>query len=415
MAQTISDEAQRTTIAFSGLALMTGNIEAQSFFPPGKVADYTGFQYLRDNDPSDMGHNTSFLTRVANNVLDVLDDAQMAQLKALASQELSLVESYGYKRFTLMQAFRRTVENDLPPGSRGLNVNAVKQVSRDLYLIDGAISFERAVLYSTIVRSLTPTQKARLDGMKGKGWASWPDVTDDQVRAKTQGLAAGTAVLVMTYASDIYSWSEGSLEADVYFCPERHGTYYGGFYIKDAPAVGHEGYGIDEQLTATAGSALVDARSGYVTATQASAMSALVDRQRSSLYAGGSSSIVGVRTDIATLLRSLLSPLQTPQAALNTMQTRVLALSATYGELDGEMNHAYATTFASIYQSMSASQRTKLTTLRRQILTGRYADGTPYDYTTATTSYLYAEPVRDGRVLEPYTGNTDWLFFEPVK
>lgn len=54
LAQTLSDEAQRTTLAFAGLAIMTGNLEAQSFFPPGKVADYTGFQYLRDNDPDSM-------------------------------------------------------------------------------------------------------------------------------------------------------------------------------------------------------------------------------------------------------------------------------------------------------------------------------------------------------------------------
>lgn len=69
IAQTLSDGAQRTTLAFSGLAMMTGNLGSQSFFPPGKVADYTGFQYLRDNDPDNMGHNTSFLTRVANNVI----------------------------------------------------------------------------------------------------------------------------------------------------------------------------------------------------------------------------------------------------------------------------------------------------------------------------------------------------------
>jgi hypothetical protein len=65
--QTLSDQAQGTTLAFDGLALMTGNLQARSFFPPGKVADYTGFQYLRDNDPDNMGHNTSFLTRIANN------------------------------------------------------------------------------------------------------------------------------------------------------------------------------------------------------------------------------------------------------------------------------------------------------------------------------------------------------------
>ena len=34
--QTLSDEAQRTTLAFSGLAMMTGNLEAQTFFPSGQ-------------------------------------------------------------------------------------------------------------------------------------------------------------------------------------------------------------------------------------------------------------------------------------------------------------------------------------------------------------------------------------------
>jgi hypothetical protein len=130
MAQTLSDGAQRTTLAFSGLAMMTGNLEAQSFFPPGKVADYTGFQYLRDNDPDNMGHNTSFLTRVANNVIYILSDSQFNQLKALAVAQQDQINLYGYKRFALMKAFRRLLEGDIPSGSSGLNLNAVKQASR---------------------------------------------------------------------------------------------------------------------------------------------------------------------------------------------------------------------------------------------------------------------------------------------
>ena len=51
---TLGDQGQRTTIAFAGLAMITGNLQSQTFFPPGKVADYTGFQYLRDNDPDNM-------------------------------------------------------------------------------------------------------------------------------------------------------------------------------------------------------------------------------------------------------------------------------------------------------------------------------------------------------------------------
>jgi len=413
--QTLSDGAQRTTLAFAGLAMMTGNLEAQSFFPPGKVADYTGFQYLRDNDPDSMGHNTSFLTRVANNVLYTLSDSQLAKLKALASAQLEQINLYGYKRFPLMQAYRRLLDGDIPSGSRGLNLNSVKAASRELYLLDGQISFDRAVLYAEIVRSMNATQTAYLNAMKGKGWKSWPDITTEQIRSKMSGLPQGTAVAVMTYASDLFSWYAGSLEADVYFCPERHGTYFGSFYIKDAPAIGHEGYGIDEQLTATAGAALSDSAKGYVTQDQAAVMSSLVAKQKDNLYASTTSNIVKTRTDIATLLRSLLSPIPSPVAATEALRAKVLELSGTYGDLDGENNYTYATVFAQVYQTLSTSQRVKLTTLRKSIMSGTYSDGTPFDYSLSTTPFLYSEVITDRRLLVPYVADTDYLFFEPLK
>lgn len=93
-------------------------------------------------------------------------------------------------------------------------------------------------------------------------------------------MAGSTGLEPATSASDLFSWYAGSVEADVYFCPERQGTYYGGFYIKDAPAIGHEGYSIDEQLTATAGAALSDSSKGYVTQAQAALMSSLVETQK---------------------------------------------------------------------------------------------------------------------------------------
>ena len=409
MAQTISDGAQSTTLAFAGLAMMTGNLQAQSFFPPGKVADYTGFQYLRDNDPDEMGHNTSFLTRIANNVLFILNDSQMAKLKALAAAQLSQVDQYGYKRFPLMKAFRRLLDGDIPAGSSGLNLNAVKKASRELYILDGQISFDRAVLYAEVLRSLDSTQKAYLDAMKGKGWKSWPDITDEQVRAKMSALPQGTAVAVMTYASDLFSWYAGSLEADVYFCPERHGTYFGSFYIKDAPAIGHEGYGIDEQLTATAGAALIDTAKGYVTQEQATVMSSLVTKQKDSLYASATSNIVQTRTQIAALLRGLLAG----TASADAVKAEVLRLSAIYGELDGENNHAYATVFAQVYKTLTADQKTRLAALRKSIMSGTYADGTRFDFSVSTTYYLYSGVITDVNLLAPYIGNTDYLFFEP--
>ena len=254
LAQTLSDQAQLTTLAFDGLAMITGNLDAQSFFPPGKVADYFGFQYLRDNDPDNMGHNTSFLTRVANNVIYTLNESQLARLAALASSQAEQVNLYGYERFAFMEAFRRVLEGDIPSGSAGLSLDAVQNASQQLYLLDGQISFDRAALYADVISSLDSTQKAYLDAMKGKGFNAWPDITNDQIQSKMQKLPRGTTQDVMTYASDIFSWYAGSLDGDVYFCPERHGTYFGGFYIKDAPAVGHEGYGISEQLNGHGGS-----------------------------------------------------------------------------------------------------------------------------------------------------------------
>ncbi len=408
--QCITDQAQRTTIAFSGLAMMTGNLEAQSFFPPGKVADYTGFQYLRDNDPDSMGHNTSFLTKVAFNVIYILNDSQFEQLKALAVAQIASINQYGYKRFPLMKAFRRLLAGDIPAGSSGLNLEAVKAASRELYLLDGQISFDRAELYATILKSMDSTQTAWLADMKGKGWISWPEITDDMVRERMRGLSQETGVAVMTYAGDLFSWYAGSVEADTYFCPERHGTYYGGFYIKDAPAIGHEGYSINEQLTATAGAALCDSSKGYVTAAQASVMSSLVDTQRDNLYASSSASIVGIRTQIAALLRGLLDT----NAAKDDIEAQVLALSGVYGELDGENNYNYINIFKQVYDTLSDSQKTQLSALRKEIMSGTYSDGTPFDFSVCTTPYLYSNPITDLTLLSPYIDNTDYLFATPA-
>ncbi len=407
--QTISDGAQRTTLAFAGLGIIAGNLQAQSFFPPGKVADYTGFQYLRDNDPDGMGHNTSFLTRVANNVIFILDMSQFEKLKTLAVNQLSQIDLYGYKRYALMKAFRRVIDGDIPSASSGLNLNSVKKTSRELYLLDGQISFDRAVLYVNILNSMDFSQKEYMDAMKGKGWKSWPNITNDQIKDKMAGLPQGTAVAVMTYASDLFSWYAGSLDADVYFCPERHGTYYGSFYMKDAPAIGHEGYTIDEQLTATAGAALCDRSKGYVTQDQATVMSSLVEIQKNNLYASSTSNIVKMRTEIATLLRSLLTSLD----SLDIVNDQVLTLSGTYGELDGENNYNYITIFAQVYNSLTDTQKSKLLALRKSILTGKYQDGTPFDYSLCTTYFLYSSVIKDESALDPYMGNTDYLFQEP--
>lgn len=41
--QAVSDQAQLHTIAFDGLAFLTGDFALDTFLPPGKVSDYFGF------------------------------------------------------------------------------------------------------------------------------------------------------------------------------------------------------------------------------------------------------------------------------------------------------------------------------------------------------------------------------------
>lgn len=416
--QAITDRAQSTTMAFSGFGMITGNLGAQTFFPPGKVADYWGFQYLRDNDPSDMGHNTSFLTRISSNVLYILSDAQLAELKTLAKNQVASINLYGWKRYPLMKAFRRLMDGTGPAGSTGLSLTAVKSASKDLYVLDGQISYERAVVYASIYRSLSTTQKAYLDAMVGKGYSGWPDKSENDVRTKTQGLTHDEVVAVMTYAGDLYSWYAGSLTGDVYFCPERHGTYFGSFFIKDAPAVGHPGYGIDETMTAVIGSALVESSQGYISSAGATLMNALVTTQRQNLYANATSNIVLARTKISEALRSLISSTAPAASTLASVKATVDQYSQLYGELDGENNYNYATTFYRVANNvggtyLTSAQKTALAALRKKYMTVTYADGVTIDFSADANYYLYAAEVFPTSAdFLKYTGDaaTDSLF-----
>jgi Spy/CpxP family protein refolding chaperone len=375
--QTLSDGAQRNTIAFDGLAFLTGNLGADSFFPPGKVADFWGFQFLRDNDPTGMGHNTDFLTKAALNMLHVLTSAQRAELITLAQSQVGAINQYALDRFVLMAAFRRLLAGDIPSGRSGLDEAAVKAYSAQLYRLDGEISYARAQVMGTIISNLTADQRAYLDAMAGQGMLNWPDVAEpDELR----GLDHDVKVAVMTYAGDMFSWYAGSIQADVYFCPERQGTYFGSFYMKDAPAVGNPGYSIPVTLTAEMGETFL----GTLTSAQSAIITDLVDVQKPALYA-----IVDRREDIATQLRRFIAG-ETPD------QAQVLAWMDDYGALDGEIIYRYATAFAQVGQTLTAAQRTQISALRTQILG---------DLSLPAGAYLYAEPIS-----MPTIPNSDFLF-----
>lgn len=376
MEQTLSDNAQKMTIAFDGLAFLTGNLGSDSFFPPGKVADFWGFQYLRDNDPSEMGHNTDFLTQASLNMLHVLTADQKAQLTQLAKQQVDSITAYGLKRFVLMTAFRRLLTNDLPEGTTGLDEEAVRTFSAELYALDGEISFARAQVMGDILHNLSEEQKDALDSMVGKGMTSWPEVEEpDDLR----GLSRDEKVAVMTYAGDLFSWYAGSIEADVYFCPERQGTYFGSFYMKDAPAVGNPGYSIGTNITADMGQAFIES----LDPEQAALVTGLVDIQRPYL-----TGIVDVRRQVSTELRKFI-------AGETVDNEVVLDLMQTYGELDGSLVYHFATNFAKVGQTLTDAQKAQLMELRHQTL----GDFTPQ------AAFFFAEPIDFPEVIQ-----TDFLF-----
>ena len=375
--QAISDEAQRNTIAFDGLAFLTGCLGSQSFLPPGKVADYSGFQYLRDNDPTNLGHNTSFVTIIAYNVLHILTTDQINMYVERAQNQINQINQFAFQRYPLLKAFRRLKEGDLPSGTSGLSKEAVTNYAAELYQIDGQISYDRAKLFGKVISSLGADQLVKLNALKGmNGIGNW----DSTLSNPSQGLnlPQDVNVAVMTYASEMYAWFAGSVNRDTYFCPERHGTYFGSFYLKDWPAMGNPNYTIDETLTANAGQNFLS----ILTTSQADQVKGIVDMQRNDLL-----EIVTKREAVSNELRKFMAS-QTADSAT------IISLSHRYGELDGELSYYYATTFTQVYNTLTADQKVKLTDLAGQL-----------GYIASTGGFLYSQPIAMPEII-----NTDFLF-----
>jgi hypothetical protein len=342
----MSDNAQLSTIAFDGLAFITGSAGADTFFPPGKVADFFGFQYMRDVDVSGYGHNTLFLTRAADNVLYILNDDQKAQLVALAEEQAPLYVDFAYNRLPLTTAFRLNLEGDIPDGSTGLNTQDVARYTSDLYETDADLSYHRAVVVGAIINSFTDDQKAYLAKMQFDDYLTWPDVAEDQTLKQSLNNSQYTAL--MTYASELFSWYKGGLDADVYFCPERHGTYFGSFYLKDYPAVGNDDYFISTTETGDSGQAFLN----VLNPDQRALITGIIDEQRPMLQ-----EIAQIRTEVCTELRKAMTGGTIDKELVYTLIER-------YGELDGEMSALYATRFAQVNSTLTDAQRAALVQLR---------------------------------------------------
>jgi Spy/CpxP family protein refolding chaperone len=324
-----------------------------------------------------MGHAGDFLTSAAMNTLNNLTAEQRAQLVALAQSQVSSISEYGYKRFVLIKAFDRLSNNDLPAGTSGLSLDAIKAYSADLYKLDGQISFARAELYGKMINSMSADQIAYFDAMKGKGMKEWPVVTEPE---DIRGLDREVKVAVMTYAADMYSWYAGSVEADVYFCPERHGTYFGSFYLKDIKAMSDPTYSIPTNLTGDLGETML----GKLTPDQSQFITSLVTTQKTSLQG-----MVDTRRAISVELRKFLSGSVADQST-------VLSLSEQYGMYDGEIIYNMAVNFTKVKTSLTADQKAQLDSLRTELLGNQ---------SHPTGAYLYSEPIP-----MPEIPNTDFLF-----
>jgi len=372
--QTCSDRAQLHTIAFSGLAFITGDFGASTFLPPGKVCDFFGFQYMRDIDAAQKGHNPMFLNRVAGNVLHILNDAQKQKFVDLANEQAWPFEQLVVKRFPLIKAIHRASDTGAE-----LKHEAVIRYVGDIFTEDAALSYRRAEVFGQVAASLTADQKAYLAKMKFGDFDSWPALDErDKLKEDGRGKPQLFSVLYMTYASEFFSWSDGNVEADAYFCPERHGTYCGGFYMKDMPAMGKRDYDISTSRTGDSGSEFLNALNN----TQRAYVTAIPDQQRKALK-----EMVEVRRAISQELRKFLT-------GGKPDKTKVLALGKRYGELDGEVSWLYATAFAKINRTLTDPQRAELMKLRNLP-----------SYQSAP-AYIYSRPLQE----LPKPPETDMFF-----
>jgi hypothetical protein len=374
IAQATSDRAQLNTIAFDGLAFLTGDFNCDTFLPPGKVSDFFGFQNMRDVDGAAMGHNTDFLTRIANNTLRILNDEQKARLVELGKAQAPQISDLALKRLPLIRAFCRNLAGDFPAGGQGLNRGAVMKYTSGIFELSGELAIQRAEVYGKIVSSLTDTQKAEFTKLKFGDSRTWPDVPE---AFDKRTVSHPVHVAMMTYASEFFSWYAGSVESDTYFCPEGHGTYFGSFYMKDAPAVHQKNYSISTALTGDSGEAFLAA----LNPTQREEITSLVELQRKDLQ-----DIVSTRRAVATELRQFMS-------GGSASKEKVLKLCQHYGELDGELSFYYATHFAEVNKTLTSEQRAALKKLRG------------IEGFSAKSPFVYADPITS-----PAIRNTDFLF-----
>jgi len=292
----------------------------------------------------------------------------------LAYEQEKLLEEFALKRFPLIEAFYRLRENNIPISSTGLDKKAVKKYCAEMYQLDGLLSYQRAEVLGRIIRSLDKDQKVSLSKLAFNNSQTWLE-KPEQIDKKS--MPHDVHVAITTYASEMFSWYAGSVEADIYFCPERHGTYFGSFYMKDIPALGNPDFSISTQLTGNSGETFLK----ILNDKQRQSITSLVEIQRPLL-----NEIVKTRQAISKQLRQFMK-------GEFVDKENVLSLARRYGELDGEISYYYATHFAKVYASLTSNQNKELYKIRN------------LDNFHCTGAYLYSRSIEMPEIM-----NTDFLF-----
>lgn len=258
-----------------------------------------------------------------------------------------MMEALARARLPLVAAFHRERDNARPILDRA----AVEAYTGDLFARDAALALHRARVFGAVARSLTPAQRAALGRLRFGDFRTWPEVDRETFRElRPRGASRLESVAFMTLASEWFSWVAGSEEADTYFCPERHGTYFGGFYLKDLPAMGKRDYDISTALTGDAGEAFLNA----LDSTQRALMEEVLEAQRPALAA-----IVEARRAMARQFRRCLEGAEPDAVAVRDLGRR-------YGRLDGELAWRYATAFSALRRTLTEAQKRHLQALRSQ-------------------------------------------------
>jgi len=291
----------------------------------------------------------------------------------------------------LMVAFRNNLDGNVPKGSSGLSTTAVGNYTGNMYGIDYDLAYNRALVTGSIINSFTSDQKASLSKLQFDDSSTWTNVPEDQTLKKN--LTNDQYTALMTYASEMLSWYKGGLNADTYFCPERHGTYFGGFFMKDYNAVGNNDYFISTKLTGDSGKGFLDT----LNPTQKQLITSIIAAQKSDLQ-----DIAQTRMDISSELRKTMTG-GTPD------KTKVAALVKHYGELDGKLSALYATRFAQVKKTLTTTQMAAMVKLRNLsvVPTGGYYFSTPVPYPAVTnTNFLFgvgSAPTNAGNMTAPST------------